>query len=69
MTTQPKQRLQKQKLNLSRPVALRLTDSERTQASRLASIDGRSTAGFARQMYLRGLRAYLAESVQATVAA
>jgi len=49
------------KLNRALPIALRLTEAERVQAHRLASDDGRSAAGFARLMYLRGLSTYLAE--------
>lgn len=58
MNTKPRS----EKLFLARPIALRLTDKERTQAKKLAANDGRSAAGFARQMYLRGLAAYLSES-------
>ena len=45
--------------------SLRLTASERQQAKQLADDNGRSTANFARQMYLRGLTLYLAEQRQA----
>lgn len=58
MNTKPRS----EKLYLARPIALRLTDRERTQVKKLAAGDGRSAAGFARQMYLRGLAAYLAET-------
>ncbi len=54
-----------QKLERSLPIALRLTASERQQAKQLAEDNGRSTANFARQMYLRGLTLYLAEQRQA----
>lgn len=54
-----------EKLHVARPIALRLTEKERAQANKLASSDGRSAAGFARQMYLRGLAGYLAEQRQA----
>ncbi len=47
------------------PIALRLTTQERSQAKKLASDDGRSTASFARQMYLRGLALYLDEQRKA----
>jgi hypothetical protein len=61
MKTKPKTR----KLNTARPIALRLTDVERTQAFRMAADDGRSAAGFARAMYLRGLREYVGETGKA----
>ncbi|MCL1962477.1 MAG: hypothetical protein FWG56_12070 [Desulfovibrionaceae bacterium] len=50
------------KINRDLPIALRLTDAEREQVKKLATKDGRSYSGFARQMYLRGLSAYLSES-------
>lgn len=55
-----------QKLNVSKPVALRLTESERNEAQKLALRDERSVASFARLMYLRGLARYLADKPKAS---
>ena len=52
------------KLVRNLPIALRLTAEERQQAKQLADDSGRSTANFARQMYLRGLSSFLAEPRQ-----
>lgn len=54
-----------EKLDRAYPIALRLTTRERSQAKKLATDDGRSTASFARQMYLRGLALYLDEQRKA----
>lgn len=56
------------KLNRALPIALRLTEDERKQAHKLASDDGRSAAGFARLMYLRGLNTYLADGSRTSLA-
>lgn len=49
------------RLDKLQPIALRLTAAEKRQAKKLALDDARSTASFARQMYLRGLALYLDE--------
>lgn len=54
-----------QRLDKLQPIALRLTPAEKRQAAALAQEEARSTANFARQMYLRGLAGYLAEQRQA----
>lgn len=41
-----------------KPIALRLTKSERERTIKYAAAEDRSASNFARQMFLRGLAAY-----------
>lgn len=54
-----------QPLRHDKPIALRLTDSDRLRTITLAHTEGRSASNFARQMFLRGLAEFEREQAPA----